>query len=73
MVSTLEALKTKVLEIVLTGKIMKTDKFKWDATINYSHNKNNVSEIPAELGGRVILTNPGVNNYRYSLIEGQTF
>jgi len=67
------SIKNQGLEIVLTGKIIHNDKFNWDATINYSHNKNTVSEIPAELGGRVILTDPGVNNYRYSLIEGQPF
>ena len=67
------SIKNQGLEIVLTGKIIKTDQFNWDATINYSHNKNTVSEIPTELGGRVILTDPGVNNYRYSLIEGQPF
>lgn len=61
------------IEIVLTGKIVKTDKFSWDTTLNYSHNKNTVKEIPAELGGRINLTDPGVNNYRYSLIEGRPF
>ncbi|MNS00618.1 TonB-dependent Receptor Plug Domain protein [compost metagenome] len=67
------SIKNSGLEVVLTGKIIQNDKFSWDATVNYSHNDNEVSEIPAELGGRVILTDPGVNNYRYSLIEGQPF
>ncbi len=67
------SIKNKGVEIVLTGKIIKNDKFNWDTTINYSQNKNTVSKIPAELGGRVILTDPGVNNYRYSLIEGEAF
>ncbi len=61
------------IEIVLSGKVVKTDKFSWDTAINYSQNKNEVKEIPAELGGRINLTDPGVNNYRYALIEGRPF
>ena len=61
------------IEVVLNGKIIKGDKFSWDTTINYSHNKNKVKELPQELGGRVILTDPGSNAYRFSLVEGRPY
>jgi TonB-linked SusC/RagA family outer membrane protein len=61
------------IEIVLTGKVIKSDSFSWDTAVNFAQNKNEVKEIPAELGGRINLTDPGVNNYRYALIEGRPF
>jgi hypothetical protein len=61
------------IEIVLTGKVIKSDAFSWDTAVNFAQNKNEVKEIPAELGGRINLTDPGVNNYRYALIEGRPF
>ncbi|KIA85872.1 SusC/RagA family TonB-linked outer membrane protein [Flavobacterium sp. AED] len=67
------SIKNVGFEAVVTGKIVKTDKFSWDATVNYSQNKNTVKEIPAELGGKVILTEAGVNNYRYVLEQGKPY
>lgn len=67
------SIENKGFEVVLTGKVVKMDKFSWDTTINYSQNKNTVKEIPAELGGRINLTSAGVNNYQYALIEGRPF
>jgi TonB-linked SusC/RagA family outer membrane protein len=64
-------IKNNGVEIVLSAKVIDNDKFKWDANINYSHNKNEVSELPD--AGTVILTAAGVNSYRYSLINGQPF
>lgn len=61
------------IEIVITGKIVKTDKFSWDTSVNFSKNKNTVKEIPAELGGRINLTDAAPNTYRYALIEGRPF
>jgi TonB-linked SusC/RagA family outer membrane protein len=61
------------IEIVVNAKIFNEDKFKWDLTLNYSKNTNEVSGLPEELGGTVVLTQPGVNNYRYSLINGRPF
>jgi TonB-linked SusC/RagA family outer membrane protein len=61
------------IEFLVNAKIIDNDKFKWDATVNYSKNTNEVSGLPEELGGTVILTQPGVNNYRYSLINGRPF
>ena len=67
------SIQNQGIEIVLNGKVVQGDKFTWDVTFNYSHNKNLVKDLPESLGGRVILTPAGVNNYRYSLIEGQPF
>ncbi|MCV9928897.1 TonB-dependent receptor [Flavobacterium sp. LS1R49] len=67
------SITNKGIELVLTGKIIKGDKFSWDTTINYSQNKNKVKELPEELGGRVVLTDPGSNAYRFSLVEGRPF
>jgi TonB-linked SusC/RagA family outer membrane protein len=66
-------IKNNGFEILLNAKIIDNDKFKWDATVNYSKNNNEVSGLPEELGGSVILTLPGVNSYRYSLINGRPF
>lgn len=67
------SIQNQGVEIVLNGKVIQGDKFDWDVTLNYAHNRNEVKDLPDALGGRVILTAPGVNNYRYSLIEGQPF
>ncbi|KAF2328566.1 SusC/RagA family TonB-linked outer membrane protein [Flavobacterium daemonense] len=66
-------ISNKGVEVLLNAKIINGEKFKWDATVNYSKNINKVSGIPDELGGKVILTNPGVNSYQYSLINGRPF
>jgi TonB-linked SusC/RagA family outer membrane protein len=68
-------IKNNGIEVVLSAKIVDADKFKWDASVNYSHNKNEVTELPTDGagGGKVILTAAGVNSYRYSLINGQPF
>jgi TonB-linked SusC/RagA family outer membrane protein len=67
------SIENKGIEVVLTGGIIRGDKFSWDTTINFSQNKNKVKEIPSELGGRVNLTEAGVNSYRYALIEGKPY
>lgn len=66
-------IKNNGIEVLLTARIIDNDKFKWDATVNYSKNTNEVSGLPEELGGSVILTPAGVNSYRYSLINGRPF
>lgn len=66
-------IKNNGIEVLLNARIIDNDKFKWDATVNYSKNTNEVSGLPEELGGTVILTQPGVNSYRYSLINGRPF
>lgn len=66
-------IENKGIEVVLNAGIIRGDKFSWDAAVNFSQNKNKVKEIPQELGGRINLTDPGVNSYRYALIEGRPF
>ncbi len=66
-------IENKGIEAIVTGGIIRNDKFSWDTTINFSKNKNRVNGIPAELGGRLNLTEAGVNSYRYALIEGRPF
>lgn len=67
------SIENKGVEVILFGKIIKKDKFSWNTSINYAQNDNTVKEIPTELGGKINLTLAGVNNYRYSLIEGRPF
>lgn len=61
-------------EVVANAGIIKGEKFSWDSSLNFSTNKSKVNDIPAETPqGRIILTDPGSNSYRYSLIEGRPF
>lgn len=67
------SIENKGFEIVVNAGIVRNDKFSWDTSVNFSQNKNKVKELPDSLGGRVNLTDPGVNNYQYSLVEGRPF
>ncbi|KQO24803.1 SusC/RagA family TonB-linked outer membrane protein [Flavobacterium sp. Leaf82] len=67
------SIENKGFEIVLNAGIVRGDKFSWDSSVNFSQNKNKVKELPDSLGKVVNLTDPGVNNYQYSLIEGRPF
>jgi TonB-linked SusC/RagA family outer membrane protein len=69
------SISNKGFEVVLYADIVRGEKFNWDTRLNYSQNKSRVNDIPAEegTGGRIILTDPGSNSYRYSLIEGRPF
>lgn len=67
------SIENKGIEVLLTGRVISSDKLNWDTTVNFSQNKNTVRQIPSDLGGRINLTDPGVNNYRYALIEGRPF
>lgn len=60
-------------EAVLNAGIVRAQKFSWDASVNFSKNKNTVKELPDNIGKRVTLTESGVNSYRYSLIEGRPY
>lgn len=67
-------IKNEGVELVLTGKPIKTDDFLWSTTLNYARNKNTVVSVhPSLEDGEAILTNPGVNGYGYSLVEGEDF
>jgi len=67
------SIENKGFEVVLNAGIVRGDKFSWDSSVNFSQNKNKVKEIPTELGGRVNLTEAGVNGYRYALVEGKPY
>lgn len=67
------SISNKGIEITINTKIMDLNKFKWEATVNYSLNRNKVNNIPEELGGKVKLTDEGQEGYRYVLNEGQPF
>ncbi|REG99577.1 SusC/RagA family TonB-linked outer membrane protein [Flavobacterium aquicola] len=65
--------QNKGFEAVVYGTIVKNEKFSWDATLNYSHNRNKVTGIPEGLDDVLVLTPSGSNSYQYALIEGQPF
>ena len=45
-----------------------------ETKVNYSSNKSKVNDIPSEnFAGRIVLTDPGSNSYRFSLVEGRPF
>lgn len=68
------SISNKGFEVVLFADIVKSEKFNWESRINYSQNKSKVNDIPAQnIEGRIVLTDPGSNNYRYSLVEGRPF
>ncbi|MEP6932199.1 MAG: SusC/RagA family TonB-linked outer membrane protein, partial [Flavobacterium sp.] len=67
------SIENKGIEVVLNAGIVRGDKFSWDSSVNFSQNKNKVKELPESAKGIVNLTNPGNNNYQYSLIEGRPF
>ncbi len=67
-------ISNKGIEIILNGKPIVNDNFKWSSTINYASNKNKVVSVhPSLENGEAILTAPGVNGYGYSLVEGEDF
>jgi TonB-linked SusC/RagA family outer membrane protein len=61
------------IELIADARIIENDKFSWKTILNYSHNKNTVESIPADLGNEVALTIAGNNGYQYSLVEGRPF
>ncbi|MFK5959471.1 MAG: SusC/RagA family TonB-linked outer membrane protein [Lutibacter sp.] len=61
------------VELALTAKPIVSEDFNWNTSLNFATNKNKVTELPNELGGRVVLTDAGVNHYRYVLEEGEAF
>ena len=69
------SITNKGFEAVVYADVIKNDKFSWNTSLNYSQNKSTVNDIPADQGegGRITLTDPGSNTYRFSLIEGRPF
>lgn len=67
-------ISNKGIELVLTGKPVVNDNFKWNTSLNFASNKNEVVSVhPSLENGEAILTAPGVNGYGYSLVEGEDF
>jgi len=67
------SIENKGIEISLNTKPIVGDDFNWNSSLNFASNDNVVSGLPSDLGGRLVLTDPGVNNYRFALEEGQPF
>lgn len=64
----------KGIELTLNAKPVVNDKLTWDTSINYASNTNKVVSVHPDLqDGEAIITEPGVNGYGYSLIEGEDF
>ncbi|GGK43063.1 MULTISPECIES: SusC/RagA family TonB-linked outer membrane protein [Flavobacteriaceae] len=62
------------IELVLNGRPIENDNFKWNTAINFAQNSNKVIAVhPSLQNGEAIITAPGVNGYAYSLIEGEDF
>jgi TonB-linked SusC/RagA family outer membrane protein len=67
-------ISNKGIELVLNGKPIVNDNFKWNAALNFASNKNKVVSVHPSLdNGEARLTAPGVNGYAYSLVEGEDF
>ncbi len=67
-------ISNKGIELVLNGKPIENDNFKWNASVNFATNKNKVVSVHPSLdNGEAILTASGVNGYGYSLVEGEDF
>ncbi|MDO6759282.1 SusC/RagA family TonB-linked outer membrane protein [Tamlana sp. 2_MG-2023] len=62
------------IELVLNGKPIVSDNFKWNTFINFAQNNNKVVAVhPSLQDGEAIVTARGVNGYEYALIEGEDF
>jgi len=62
------------IELVVNGRPIENDNFKWNTAINFAQNNNKVIAVhPSLQNGEAIITAPGVNGYAYSLIEGEDF
>ncbi|KAB1067578.1 SusC/RagA family TonB-linked outer membrane protein [Tamlana haliotis] len=67
-------ISNKGFEIVLNGKPVVTDKFKWNTAFNFAQNDNQVVAVHPDLqDNEAIITPGGINGYEYSLIEGEEF
>jgi len=67
-------INNKGIELVVYAKPIVNDNFNWNTAINFATNKNKVISVhPSLQNGEAILTDPWVNGYSYSLIEGEDF
>ncbi len=67
-------ISNKGIELMINGKPIVNENFKWTTALNFASNKNKVVSVHPSLdNGEAILTAAGVNGYGYSLIEGEDF
>ncbi|MET4544373.1 TonB-linked SusC/RagA family outer membrane protein [Pedobacter africanus] len=65
-------IRNKGVELVLNGKPIVTDNFKWDMNLNFSANRNKILSLPSEIvyGSARGYGNAGVT---MKLVEGESF
>ncbi len=61
------------IEFSLYATPVRSDNLSWTTNLNYASNTNEVSGIPDDLGGRVVISDAGVNGYQYVLENGKPF
>ncbi len=62
------------IELTVNGKPIVGDIFNWNTIFNFASNKNKVVSVhPSLTESGAILTEAGVNGYRFSLVEGENF
>jgi len=62
------------IELTVNGKPIVGDNFNWNTNFNFASNKNKVVSVhPSLTESGAILTDAGVNGYRFSLVEGEDF
>lgn len=62
------------IELVINGKPIVNNEFIWSSSLNFALNNNKVVSVHPDLeNGEAVLTDPGVNGYGYSLVEGEDF
>jgi TonB-linked SusC/RagA family outer membrane protein len=54
-------ISNKGIEVFMTGNIIKTPAFKWDATINFSHNKSRVESLAENINTVTLIEGDGAN------------
>ena len=62
------------IELVINGKPIVNDNLTWNSALNMATNSNKVVSVHPDLQeGTAIITDSGVNGYRYALVEGEDF
>jgi TonB-linked SusC/RagA family outer membrane protein len=60
------------IEILLGYNVIKTRDFKWNTSVNYSHNKNEIIELAPNID-QFVLTQPSSNTYASILAKGGSY
>jgi outer membrane receptor protein involved in Fe transport len=67
------SIANKGIELSLYAQPVRSDDYNWHSTLNFASNNNEVSGIPDDLNGRVLLTKLTANTYKYVLENGKPF